>query len=236
MGPIPIPGSGWMGLRAQVGDSAPPGRQAALVGSPFADKLPTFEEPLVGDFETISVPIGTDCSIAAAWYPLLDVDVDSTFGQDVEVFSIDVDRCAADVDGDAVNDYLPWGTSAGGAAAIVVGSNLPIAGATGWVTAPAAIAGVNQTGAPDVQSGRSPYLLVRRFPGGKYTDASPVRSVITKSWAPFVARFPRGSRIQAALVVRGSQIVALGANKYIRGAGSVQIWAGLSSNRKTFGV
>lgn len=236
MGRIPIPGTGWMGLRAQAGDTSPPGRQAQLVGSPFADKLPTFEEPLVGEFETINVSIGTDCSGAAAWFPLLDVDVDTTFGQDVEVFSIDVDRASTDVDGDAPNGYLPWGSSSGGAAALVVGANLPITGASDWVVAPAAIAGVNGGGGPSVQSGRSPYLLVRRFPGGKFTDASPVRSVITKSWAPFVARFPRGSRIQAALVVRGTQIVSLAANSFIRGAGQVQIWCGLSSNRKTFGV
>lgn len=231
MAHLPIPGTGWQGLTSRPSATTPIGRAQDLVRSPFADKLPTFEEPLFAEFETIPVAAGINCSTAAAWYPLLDVDVEQVYGQDVSIFSIDVDRCAADVDGDALNNYLPWGSAAGGAAAIVVGTSLPIAGATDWVCAPCNLAGINQTGAPDSMGGRSPYLLARRFPGGKFTDAAPVRSVITKSWAPFVYRCPRGSRIQAALVVRGDQIVAPGAS-YIRGAGSVQIWVGLTANRK----
>lgn len=225
--------------------SAVKGGPAGLsqVQSPLIDLLPTFREPLAASFVEIDVP-GIDCSGSAAWYSLIDVDVDSAFGQDVLLFSADIDQLSPDVLGDAANDYLPWGQNdpasagygTGSGAVIVIGTNLPTTGKAGWTAAPINIAGMNQTGTPTVQvNDRAQYILSRAFPVGAYGTATQVRRTITKSWAPFGYRFPRGSRIQAALVVQGSQIVVPGLTKHIRGGASVQLWCGMTQNPTTFG-
>lgn len=216
-----------------------------LVESPLMDLLPTFREPLAASFTEVTVPPATDCSAAAGWYPLIDLDVDKSFGQDVMLFSADVDQLSPDVVGDVGNNYLPWGANdpasggngTGNGACIVIGTNLPITGKSGWTAATINVAGMNQTGVQQViRSDRAQYILARPFPVGSYGTSSQVRRTITKSWAPYGYRFPRGSRIQAALVVLGSQIVnATGADQLLRGGASIQLWCGMTRNPSNFG-
>jgi hypothetical protein len=215
------------------------------VQSPLVSILPTFLEPLTGGFTEINVPNGTDCSGAAAWYPLIDVDVSQAYGQDVMLFSADVDQLSPDVVGEATV-YLPWGQNdplsggngTGNGAWIVIGTNLPISGANGWVASYAPLPSTNQTGVPLlVQSTRPQYILSRPFPCGSYGTSSQVRRTVTKNWAPYAYRFPLGSRIQAALVVLGSQIEnTSGFDVPIRGGAHVQLWLGQARNTTTLGT
>lgn len=215
------------------------------VHSPLVSILPTFVEPITAGFTEIIVPNGTDCSAQAAWYPLIDVPVDEAYGQDVMLFSADVDQLSPDVAGDPGN-YIPWGQNdpgstgngTGNGAWIVIGTNLPIGGANRWVASYAPLPGTNQTGVPTiVQSTRPQYILSRPFPAGCYGTSSQVRRTVTKNWAPYAYRFPLGSRIQAAVVVLGSQINNVsGIDLPIRGGAHVQLWLGQARNTTTLGT
>lgn len=240
-----IPFGNQLGLVPRATSVSGSNAREAQARSPLIDILPTFREPISASFKEVAVPLGTDCSAAAAWFPLIDIDVADAFGQEVMLFSIDVDQLSPDVAGDAGNVYLPWGDDSpsvtsqgtGNGAYIVCGTNLPITGVEYgvWKTATCNLAGMNSSGVPLlVQSDRAQYILARPFPTGQYGATSQVRRTITKSWAPYGYRFPLGSRIQAALVIQGSKIVAP-TDQIIRGGASIQMWCGMTRNAANFG-
>lgn len=175
--------------------------------SPLVDLLPTFD--VWGAwFTELDVSSPTIDAGVSAWYGLRRIHVDRDTGQEVGISGFQLTLLPADVDGAADLDALGWGSTTGIAAAIVIGTNLPIT-AGGWSSGPAHMPGIEDA-APchlSVTPGRR-YIHVQPFPTGKFTDTVPAQVSIIREFGAFVYRVPVGSTIDVALVCRRAQVHA----------------------------
>lgn len=196
--------------------------------SPIYDMLPDAET-LRGGFTELAVTNGLSVPAGhSALYPLIDVSVDDVFGHEVGVFGVDLEQLPPDVT--SSGDYLAWGTTQGsitnyvGGCAIVVGTDLPLqAGA--WTVATVPIVGV-ETAANLVHTSRRDRIdWCIGFPPGSLADTTPLKRSLARVFSPYIYRYTRMQRIQAALVVRGS-FLAGATNKKIRGLVDLKLLIG----------
>jgi hypothetical protein len=194
-------------------DAAPrPSRslEASASSRSVAVNLPGFRS-MSGYFRSINFKSAvTIPSGLSAWYGLNRIRVDADTAQDVLVASIQAELMSTDPDATGANTGAAspndWGTAQGQGAAIVVGIDLPIE-LNEW-TAAAYYGPDVEAGGNDLVSQRmlSPYMWTLGFPPGKWGASTLERIVVTRSFVPFVQRVTKGSSIDIALVVRGSQI------------------------------
>jgi hypothetical protein len=194
--------------------------------SSLTDIFPTFVEAITGGFSEIAIPALTFSALTAGysgWYPLIDLSIEDV-GQELLLFGYTLTQSSTD--STTVTNAV-WGDKRGESAAIVIGDGrLPITGINRWVQAPCSIPGIEATTAGKlVQSDRGKYIAWHKFPQGNYGDAIPFKTNLPRQFAPFVWRFGFGTRIQVALVVRGTQIQA-GAGKTLFGDCSIQLHMG----------
>lgn len=197
-----------------------PGGQAVVSPSSqsrsdLIDRLPTLREATSFGFTKITVPTGLDFTTSDAWYPLVDLDVKDDYGQELLLTGVTFDMVPTENTGATVPN-INWGDGFGAGAAIVIGTGLPITGqSTTWVGAPSGLPSF--TGNTLTQSIKDRYVFTKWFPTGNYADATPAKQVVPRTFSPFVYRFPFGSRVQVALVVKGSYIVnSSGVDRFIR--------------------
>lgn len=208
----------------------PPAPQAKLTRSALTDLFPTFAHSVHGGFTSINIPDQTFATLTAgfsAWFPLIDIGIDA-LNQEMVLFGWECNQVSCEYNAVAPNQI--WGNVRGEGAAIVLGDGrLPIPpGVSGWVQAPCTIPGIETTaGSVLSQSQHSQYIDYCQFPPGSYQDAIPFKWIRPKTFAPWVWRFPYGSRLQVALVVRGSQIQNVsGVAHTLRGTVTVQLHVG----------
>ncbi len=215
--------------------------KAKQTRGPLTDVYSTFDKEISGGFQA-SLTIPNNTVIAAtedAWFGLVDIAAE-TIGQDVMLFSWVAEQLSTEYNGTLPNK--PWGSTQGStrgdgsAAALVIGDGtLPITGQLGtWISGPCAIPNIHATPNPVTnESGR--YIDWLSFPVGGYADAIPFKRALPRSWAPFVYKFPTGTRLQAALVVRGTQINNVsGIEHALRGIAAVKLQVGLTSALSAF--
>ncbi len=220
-----------------VGDLGTP--RAVPVPSPsgpsrslLTDLFPTFQSINCG-FEALTVLDGTaaPASGISAWYGLAKFDI-AQFGQDVWLDYVGVQL--GPTEPNATGNNLVWGTSAGAGAAIVVGRNLPTL-LDAWTTAQCYVPGVEAAAAGNViANGPSPYDAVFSFPTGTYQDTAPNKPFLPLPFGKVVKRYRVGEIFDVALVVRGSQVAASGANKTLRGHVLVNVRLGLTQTIEGF--
>jgi hypothetical protein len=193
----------------RVTPDAGPGR------SILTDLFPTFATVTCG-FEQIA--IGAAVSITAGlsgWYPLADLVVGQDIEQDCYLDWASAQLTPTESSANGTTNAI-WGTTAGTGAAIVVGQDLPTV-RNQWTSAPCYVPGVEATTNGNViANGRSPYDAWWTFPTGDYSDTAPNKTYLPYPLGKVAKRYPRGTRIGVALVVRGSQVTT-GANKNLRG-------------------
>lgn len=206
-----------------------PDRAGKATRSPLTDIFPHVSMSIDGGFADIPVPAGTLSSLPtgfSAYYPLIDLSVDQ-LGQELLLFGFDL--TAESTHANATGNDVIWGDTKGRQAAIVIGDgNLPITGKTTWTAGPSSIPGLEAT-TSIVQSSSGRVIDYQTFPPGSQADAIPFKVDWSRRYSPWVYRFPFGSRLQAALVVRGSQIQAgAGASKTLRGSAIIRLRCGLT--------
>jgi hypothetical protein len=197
--------------------------------SSLTDIFPTLQPALSGGFSSIPIPAGTLAGLVAgnsAWWPLIDVPVDS-LGQEVLLMQYTLNQISTYSTASGAN--AAWGDVRGEAAAIVIGDGrLPISGKIGWQQGPCSIPGI-EASPTIVQNDSGRYIAWHKFPPGTWSDTIPFKTNLPRSFAPWVWRFGFGTRIQVALVVRGTQIAA-GAGKTLVGDASIQLHLGGTIN------
>lgn len=210
--------------------------------SPLTDLFPSTRKIGLCGFTAVTVP---DAFLTAApsgtgWYKLLDIDPAEVAGQECALFAINLTLGSADVLGIGTN-AMAWGRStsgignadAGSNAAIVIGKNLP--GTVGaWRLAGCQLPGLS--GGGTVTNDPSHILHYAYFPPGNFFSTSPQRLEARAVFSPYVYRFPRGQRLQAALVVRPDAWPAGGADKVLYGHAAVSFDFGLVTTPESYGA
>ncbi len=188
---------------------------------------------ITGGFRQIDIPSGiTAAAGTSAWYPLVNMRPTDVYGGDgVVLFGVDIEFASTDnADAAAVDaGHTDWGSAKGMGAAIVVGSNLPIANGA-WTIAPCNVPGAQDSGTIAlVEANQTAYYFAATFPMGSWNDAIPFKSRLTKSWAPYGFRIKLESELQVALVIDGPQIETGSTNTTdVYGLANVQLNIGLT--------
>lgn len=188
-------------------DPPSPGAQKRNSPSLLTDQFPGFKSLPFG-FTQIAVANPAIAVGASAWIGLGRWTVGGTapfdIQQEVGIYGITLELGPTD---NVSAADISWGTTLGLGGAIVVGTNLPF-GAVGAVSASTAfIPGVEATGNGALLAQRqSAYLFDTGFASGKFTDGTPNKAWLRITYAPYIFRVNRGTTIDAALVIRGSQI------------------------------
>ena len=215
--------------------------RAKTTRGPLTDVYSTFNKEISGGFAA-SLTIPNNTIIGAnddAWFGLIDIPAEE-IGQDVMLFSWVAEQVSTEYNGTL--PVKPWGSTQGStrgdgsAAALVVGDGtLPITGKLGtWISGPCAIPSIHATPNP-VTNEQGRYIDWVTFPVGGYADAIPFKRVLPRSWSPFVYKFPTGTRLQLAMVVRGTQINNVsGIEHTLRGIASGKLQVGLTSALSAF--
>ncbi|MCK4872616.1 MAG: hypothetical protein KAS72_07815 [Phycisphaerales bacterium] len=204
--------------------AAPSPRSFAQTASILSGLLPEIRT-VVGGFDVITIAVGGELTVPAgssAWYGLIDVDpYDEGWGQEVGLMGLTIDQLSTDsVPGVGT---IAWGTTKGHAAAIVIGTRLPC-DLHAWTAAPCPLPGIET--ATDPPDPRSRYWFSSPFPPGRYDDTVPYPRTMVRNFGPHQFRLLRGMHLQAALVIRSSQINGL--NGTVAGHVLVQLHAGLT--------
>lgn len=171
---------------------------------------------LTVDLSPLNAQGDTTVPEAVAWYPLASIRPHQ-FGDEVALVCATIDMLPTyhDDAGDTLGsgDSLPWGSSNGLAAAIVIGKNLGLAPGV-WTAKPAYILGLQGAiapfkgydtthpyGATESDSGPAPYLAYTQFPPGSFADAIPIPK---RAYFPFsgtAARVAQSETLDVALVL-----------------------------------
>lgn len=199
--------------------------------SPYTNKLPIMREPIYGGFApSILVPNGTAAAAGtnSKWFGLIDVAIED-IGQELYLWGATFTQCSCEPDAAGTNQV--WGDLYGNGAALVIGINLPTRGRPGvWVDGPCSIPGVEATPTPIVSQSGMKLIHWETFPPGSVNVALPTvpyKRIIPRSFAPFIYRYPYGTRLEAALVIRGSQAAnASGVDHTLRGTGEIKLHVG----------
>lgn len=201
--------------------------------SELGDILPPIATVVHGSATSIAIPAGT--SIGAnlcGWYPLIDIAV-KDFGEDLLLFGWSCTLLSTNPTPTTPATQAAWGNTRGERAAIVFGDGeLPIASGGVWNGAPCNLAGVCAGISLDA-SERPRYLGYQLFPIGSYTDAIPFKWSVPFLASPFVRRLTSDRRLQAALVIDGTQLTT-GANKSWVGSVAVSMHIGFTQHPVAF--
>ena len=209
--------------------------------SPIRYELPTFETRRVW-FEKIAMPSSITAAAGdALWYGLARITPDTGptgFGQEFVLSSGSLSLRPADVDNTYnAGDGVPWGSTLGFGARIVIGRNLPFSTLGTWQAAPAPAAGLCASGgssiAPGlVSAGTSPnWIFEQPFPTGKLADTSPAMIERDIPMSADQCRIVNGQSLDVALVVRQSAtLIAAGAGKFLYGFAAVTLRLGHTKN------
>lgn len=200
--------------------------------SELGDILPPIGTVVHGSATSIAIPAGTNIAAnLCGWYPLIDIPV-RDFGEDLLLFGWSCTLVSTNPTPTTPATQATWGNTRGERAAIVFGDGeLPTAGSV-WNGAACNIAGVC-AGLSLNQSERPRYLGYQLFPPGSYTDAIAYKWSVPFLASPFIRRLTPDRRLQAALVIDGTQITA-GANKSWVGSVSVSMHIGFTQHPVAF--
>ncbi|MFN0133189.1 MAG: hypothetical protein ACKVW3_11780 [Phycisphaerales bacterium] len=198
----------------------------------------------------IVIPASTDFGPSAtplsAWWGIESINVPDETGEQLAWAGYDLELLPTDSQGSAntptggAASSTGWGATNGLGAAIVIGVNLPITRKT-WSFAPAYVPGLEGAAAGlDLSSPKSgPEYHAWTFPTGKYSDTTPNKLYLPKSFLPSVVPLPNGARLDVALVVRRSQLGTVSGGRYTSGVvkyilGSMQIRLHLLRSRQVY--
>lgn len=231
----------FVGVGEKSGGGDTPARQSSR--SPFVDTLPQFR--VIRAYAT-SIPVGAAEVIPTgmdAWFGLRRVRVKEDFGQEFSLTGCAMELLPSDSAAGALTGYTTpkaWGDTRGLGAAIVIGKNLPMT-PNAWTGAPSWIPGIAfGDAAPHGRSllndpGSMPeYFVQAGFPTGTFRDTAPNKPPLRWSFAPHVARCTLGETFDIALVVRRSQINALGSAGELACLINVACTVGLSLSAADF--